>query len=95
MSSVDVNMQDVKEVVNIAVAEAIHQELPKCIEEKLNANFFIVRAVQNTLFKEILDCFECIFCKDTIQPPVVVSTCCESVLSCEGCIQVWMSKMPK
>lgn len=28
MSSVDVNMQDVKDVVNIAVAEAIHQELP-------------------------------------------------------------------
>ena len=40
LSLVDVNMQDVKEVVNIAVAEAIHQELPKCIEEKLNANFF-------------------------------------------------------
>lgn len=45
-------MQDIKEVVNMAVAEAIHQELPKCMEEKLNANFFIIRAVQNAVVKE-------------------------------------------
>ncbi|KAL9952759.1 hypothetical protein ACROYT_G040054 [Oculina patagonica] len=87
--SQDVNMQDIKEAVKIAVAEAIHQELPKCVEDKLNANFFIVRAVQNAIVKEILDCFECIICKETIQPPVVVSTCCDSVIGCKGCIQIW------
>ena len=91
VSSLDSKMQDIKEVVNMAVTEAIHQELPKCVEEKLNANFFIIRAVQNAIVREILECFECIICKETIQPPVLVSTCCESVIGCEGCIETWMS----
>jgi len=44
-------MKDIKEVVNLAVAEAIHQELPKSVEEKMNANFVIIRAVQNAIVK--------------------------------------------
>ena len=44
----------------MAVTEAIQQELPKCVDDKLNANFFIACAVQNAIVKEILDCFECI-----------------------------------
>lgn len=87
-------MQDIKEVGNMAVAEAIHQELLKCVEEKLNANFFVIRAVQNAILREILDCFECIILKEIIQPPVLVSTCCESGIGCEGCIQTWMSNHP-
>ena len=84
-------MKDIKEVVNLAVTEAIYQELPKCVEEKMNANFFIIRAVQNAIVKDILDCFKCIICKETIQPPVVVSTCCDSVIGCKECIQIWTS----
>ena len=51
VSSLDFQMQDIKEVVNMAVAEAIHQELPKCVEKKLNAIFFIIRAVQNAIVR--------------------------------------------
>ena len=58
---------------------------------KLNANFFIARAVQNAIVKEILDCYECIICKETIQPAVIVSPCCESILGCERCIETWTS----
>ena len=32
--------------------------------------------------------------KPCIQPPVLVSTCWESVIGCEGCIQTWMSNHP-
>ena len=75
----------------MAMTEAIQQELPKCVDDKLNANFFIARAVQNAIVKEILDCFECIICKETIQPAVIVSPCCESILGCKRRIETWTS----
>ena len=67
--------------MNKAVVEAIQKEL--------NPNVFILRAVQNSLIKEFLECFECVICKDTITLPVVVSSCCESVLGCQGCVNSW------
>ena len=66
-------MQDIKEVVNRAVSEAIHQELPKSVEEKLNANFFIKKTKQNVSVREILDCFECIICNKTMHTTTSVS----------------------
>lgn len=63
-------MQDIKKVVNMARAKAIQQELPKCFEDKLNGSIFIVRAVQNAIAKEAVDCFECVIYKDTIIPLV-------------------------
>ena len=56
-------MQDIKEVVNMAVTEAIQQKLHKCVEDRLNANFFIARAEQNAIVKEILDYSECTICQ--------------------------------
>ena len=81
VSCIDINLADIKEAVNKAVVEAIQKEL--------NTNVFILRAVQNSLIKEFLECFECVICKDTIIPPVVVSCCCESVLGCQGCVNTW------
>lgn len=36
----DINMQDIEEVVNMAGTEAIQQKLHKCVGNRLNANFF-------------------------------------------------------
>ena len=33
-------MQDINELVNMAVTEAIQQKLHKCVEDRLDANFF-------------------------------------------------------
>lgn len=56
-------MQDIEEVVNMAVTEAIQQKLHKCVEDRLNANFFIARAEQNAIVKEILDYSEYTICQ--------------------------------
>ena len=61
----------------------------EAIQKELNTNVFILPVVQNSLIKEFLECFEGVICKDTKRPPVVVSCCCESVLSCEGCVNTW------
>ena len=55
------------------------------------SNFFMVRAVQSEIPKNILDRFECIICKETIQTPVEVRTFCDSVVGCKECIQTWNS----
>lgn len=91
---IDINIEDVKdtvrETVAAAVADAVKKEISdgmQLIERKPDNNyFFIVRAVQNSILKEFLACFECLLCKETAAPPVIVSTCCESVIGCEDCV---------
>lgn len=52
-------------------------------------NLFIVRAVQNSLFQELLAGFNCVICQTTAKPSIVVGTCCESVLGCKTCLDTW------
>ena len=80
----------VRETVVAAVAEAVKKEIfdgMQLIERKLDSNYyFIVRAVQSSILKEFLACFECLLCKETAALPVIISTCCESVIGCEECV---------
>ncbi len=35
------------------------------------------------------DTFKCTICQDVINPPVVYSRCCKSMIGCEGCVDMW------
>ena len=89
----DFNMDDIKETiietVVVVVGESMKKEIPealKLFEENLNSNTFIIRAVQNSILREFLACFECLLCKETASIPIIVSTCCESVIDCSQCV---------
>lgn len=84
---IDIN-DTVRETVAAAVADSVKKEISdgmQPIGRKQDNYFFIVRAVQNSILKEFLACFECLLCKETAAPPVIVSSCCESVIGCEDC----------
>ena len=94
--------ETIKETVVVAVGDAIKKEIPealKLVEDNLNSNFFIIRAVQNSILREFLACFECLLCRETARIPVVISTCCESVIGCSECVtnlyQAGTSTCPK
>ena len=80
--------ETIKETVVVAVGDTIKKEISealKLFEDNLNSNFFIIRAVQNSILREFLACFECLLCRETARIPVVISTCCESVIGCGEC----------
>lgn len=86
-------MDDIKETiietVVVVVGESMKKEIPEALklcEENLNSNTFIIRAVQNSILREFLACFECLPCKETASIPIIVSTCCESVIDCSQCV---------
>ena len=89
-----------KSNIKSAVMDAVNEVLPKAMQS-LQENFekalknhvsnkeFIERALQNAFLKEITDCLQCIICKDTSTSPVIVSSCCESVIGCFKCVKTW------
>ena len=95
------NKHKVKNMVKTAVVDGIEQIIPK-VAESLQENVenaiqshmrhegFIVKAVQSSLLEEISECLRCIICKGISTSPVVISTCCESVIGCHQCAQTWL-----
>ena len=61
----------------------------KVMSDVMQPNYFIVRAVQNSLIQDLLASFNCIICQNVAQPAVIVGTCCQSVLGCQPCIDTW------
>lgn len=33
--------------------------------------------------------FKCVICHDVIAPPVIYSTCCQTIIGCESCVDRW------
>lgn len=45
-----------------------------------------------SLKKLICDHFKCSLCHSTpINPPIIVSKCCKTIIGCEGCVNTWFS----
>lgn len=59
------------------------------MSDAMHPNYFIVRAVQNSLIQDLLASFNCVICQNVAQPTVIVGRCCESVLGCKSCIDTW------
>ena len=59
------------------------------MSDALHPNYFIVRAVQNSLIQDLLASFNCLICQNVAQPAVIVGTCCESVLGCKSWVDTW------
>ena len=58
-------------------------------EEKL-----ISRAISKLLFMQLInDTFMCLICLGLISPPVVIVTCCNRVIACKLCNDLWTSRM--
>ena len=58
---------------------------------QLSQHTFIVKAVQNSLLQEVLECFQCVFCKETSHPPISITSCCESIIGCQKCTSTWLN----
>lgn len=67
----------------------IENVVQKAMSDAMQPNYFIVRAVQNSLIQDLLASFNCVICQNVAQPAVMVGTCCESVLGCQPCIDTW------
>ena len=64
------------------------------IHKRLDALFKINKSVMPLPFGIVNDiqlAFNCIICQDLITPPVMVSTCCHSILGCQECIDIYFS----
>ena len=58
-------------------------------EEKL-----ISRAISKLLFMQLInDTFMCLICLGLISPPAVIVTCCNRVIACKLCNDLWTSRM--
>ena len=51
---------------------------------------FIEKAVEGVLFNEILEFLRCIICRETTHTPIIVATCCESIIGCQQCVKTWI-----
>ncbi len=36
-----------------------------------------------------VDSFKCCICQDMMEPPVIFSRCCKSLIGCEKCVDAW------
>ena len=66
--------------------DMIENVVQKVMSDVMQTNYFIVRAVQNSLIQDLLVSFNCVVCQNVAQPAVIVGTCCGSVLGCQPCI---------
>ena len=71
--------------------ESLQESVEKDIQSHMSHEGFIVKAVQDGLLEEISECLRCIICKSISTSPVVISTCCESVIGCHQCAQTWLN----
>ena len=97
----DENDEKMKNIVKVAVVEAIEQALTpavqdfhECVNEALKSHMshqaFIKKAVEGALFNEILGFLQCVICRETSNPPIIVATCCESIIGCQQCAKTWI-----
>ena len=68
--------------------DMIENVVQKVMSDVMQPNYFIVRAVQNSLIQDLLASFNCVICQNVAQPAVMVGTC-ESVLGCQPGIDAW------
>lgn len=69
--------------------DMIENVVQKAMADAMQPNYFIVRAVQNSLIQDLLASFHCIICHNVAQPAVIYGRCCGSVLGCQPCIEAW------
>lgn len=90
-----------KNIVKVAVMEGMEQALPTAVQtfqesmdealkRHMSHEAFIAKAVQSALLQEIVECLQCIICKETSIPPIIVTSCCESVIGCHQCTKAWL-----
>ncbi len=90
----DENDEKMKNIVKVAVVEAIEQALTpavqdfhECVNEALKSHMshqaFIKKAVEGALFNEILGFLQCVICRETSNPPII---------GCQQCAKTWMQR---
>ncbi|CAB4006764.1 guanylate-binding 1 [Paramuricea clavata] len=80
----------------MAVTESLEtalQAFKGSVEEALKSHMshqgYIETAVEEALLSEILEFVRCIICKEATNPPIVVATCCESIIGYYQCAKTW------
>ena len=77
-----------------SLVDMIENVVQKVMSDVMQPNYFIVRAVQNSLIQDLLASFNCVICQNVAQPAVTVGTCCERVLGCQPGIDTWFQSQP-
>ena len=90
-----------KNVIKEAVLEGIEQALTPTVQtfqesvnnalkSHMSHQAFIEKAAEGVLFNEICEFLQCIICKETSHTPIIVATCCESIIGCQQCVKAWI-----
>jgi len=62
------------------------------ITEAINSavdHAFQLRPHEREVFKDMVDKFTCLICRDIIKTDVIVGTCCGTVIGCKECLDTW------